>query len=277
MNTQVIHAEQGSTPEPEPYPGKKLLVLLVLEERARERRELLREIHRAQLRFGNLSHDDKLEPVDELARGGLFLEPVYLPEVVKNIHGVFDELAFEFRVMDLHYGLKRLPVREGDVVEEASPEEGVRELLLVIGRDYYNGTLFCAYSFLELVTVELHPVELQKQVVRKFYIGLVYLVYEQHHLIIGFECLPQLPLFYIIGNVVNPCVPELGIAEPGNGVVFIETLLSGRGRLYMPGNELLAEGFGHLEREHRLSRPGLTLNQERPLERDRRVDKIGRA
>src|SRR3990167_6270275 len=271
MNTQVIHAEQGSTPEPEPYPGKELMVLLVLEERARERRELLREIHRAQLGFSDLSHDEELEPVYELARGWFFLESVYFPEVVKNAHRVFNELAFELRVMDLHYGLERIPVREADVVEEASPEEGVRQLLLVIGRDNYNGTLFCAYGFPELVTVELHPVELQKQVVRKFYIGLVYLVYEQHHLIIGFECLPQLPLFYIIGNVVNPCVPELGIAEPGHGIVFVETLLRGRGRLHMPCNELLAEGFGHFEREHRLARPRLAFYEERPLERNRRV------
>ena len=58
-----------------------------------------------------------------------------------------------------------------------------------------------------------------------------------------------------------------------DGVVFVQALLRLGGRLDVPLEQRLAERLGDLVRQHRLARAGLALDQQRPLQGDRGVDR----
>ncbi len=59
-----------------------------------------------------------------------------------------------------------------------------------------------------LVDVELHAVELAQQVVGKLDVGLVDLVDQQHHLLIGIKRLPQLAALDVVADVVDAPSPS---------------------------------------------------------------------
>ena len=61
----------------------------------------------------------------------------------------------------------RLRVREADVVEEAAPQERVRQLLLVVAGDDDDRPVQGPDGLARLVDVELHAVQLAQQVVRE--------------------------------------------------------------------------------------------------------------
>ena len=68
-------------------------------------------------------------------------------------------------------------------------------------------------------------------------------------------------------------VAELAVAQPRDRVVFVEALQRLGGRLDVPLDQRGAERLGDLERQHGLAGAGLALDQQRPLERDRGVDR----
>ncbi len=124
-----------------------------------------------------------------------------------------------------------------------------------------------------LVDEELHPVELEQQVVRELDVGLVDFVDQQHRLLLAVERLPQPSLDDVVGDVVHLGLAELRIAQPRDGVVFVEAVLRLGGGLDVPAVQRLAERGGNLLRKLRLAGAGLALDQQRARERHRRVDR----
>ena len=165
----------------------------------------------------------------------------------------------------------RLPVGEIDVVEEAAAQKGVRQFLLVVGGDHHDGPLLGGDGLGKFVNEELHAVEFLQQVVGKLDVGLVDLVDQQHHPLVGLERLPQLALLDVVADVPDPLLAELGIAQPGDGVVFVEAVDGLGAGLDVPLDEPQAQGFGDFLRQHGLARAGLPLDEQRAFEFDRRV------
>ena len=82
--------------------------------------------------------------------------------------------------MHVDDGAHGLGVGELDVVEEAAAQEGVGQLLLVVGGDDDDRAVPGLDGLVRLVDVELHAVELLQQVVGELDVGLVDLVDQQH-------------------------------------------------------------------------------------------------
>jgi hypothetical protein len=74
---------------------------------------------------------------------------------------------------------------------------------------------------------------------------------------------------------VHALVAELAVAQPADGVVFVEPLLRAGGRLHVPLDQRQAERLGDLAGQFGLAGAGLALDQQRPLQRDRGIDRDG--
>src|SRR5262249_42060364 len=138
--TRPRSAESGATAPPwiERIPGSlvperaallrltdRLDVLLLLEEDAQER-ELLDEAFAAHVRAAQDG-----DPVDQLARRGALANAREIAQLIERHDRLIDELAIDVGMVDPHDALHELLIREVDEVEDAAPEERVRELLLV--------------------------------------------------------------------------------------------------------------------------------------------------
>ena len=73
------------------------------------------------------------------------------------------------------------------------------------------------------------------------------------------ERVPQLAGLDVVGDVVDPLVAELAVAQARHRVVFVEALLRLGGRLDVPGDQRHAEGLGDLVRQQVLPVPGSPL------------------
>ncbi|MDT4851343.1 hypothetical protein FQZ97_855210 [compost metagenome] len=130
-------------------------------------------------------------------------------------------------------------------------------------------------QFARLVDVELHAVEFAQQVVGEFDIGLVDLVDQQHHLLIGLERLPQHALDDVVADVVHAVVAELRVAQARDRVVFVQALLRLGGRLDMPLQQRHAERGGHFLGQHGLAGAGLALDLQRARGIDGQLEVVG--
>ena len=126
---------------------------------------------------------------------------------------------------------------------------------------------------LGLVDVELHPIELLEEVVGEFDVGLVDLVDQEDGKGRRGERLPELALADIVGNVVDPLVAELAVAQPRHRVIFVEALMRLGGRFDVPFDQRRADRRGDLVGEDGLAGAGLALDEQRPPQRDRGVDR----
>ena len=168
----------------------------------------------------------------------------------------------------LHLGL----VGKADVVEEAAAQEGVRQLLLVVGGDDDHGALARLDPLASLVDVEFHAIQLQQQIVGELDVGLVDLVDEEHRPLLGGEGLPQLATADVMTYLPHPRIPELGVPQSRHRIVFVEPLLGLGGGLDVPADEVSTERGGHCLGQHRLAGTGLTLDEQRLLQHDGGVD-----
>jgi hypothetical protein len=172
--------------------------------------------------------------------------------------------------------LHRLGIGELDVVEEAAAQERVGQLLLVVGGDEHQRPMLGADEFARLVAVELHAVDFAQQVVREFDVGLVDLVDQQRHRLVGREGLPQHALDDVVVDVLHALaavdVRELAVAQAAHRVVFIQALLRLGGRLDVPLQQRQPQRLGHFLGQHGLAGAGLALDQQRALERDGGID-----
>ena len=174
--------------------------------------------------------------------------------------------------MHVDDGAHRLRIGELDVVEEAAAQEGVGQLLFVVGRDDDDRPMFGLDGLMRLVDVELHAIEFLQQIVGELDVGLVDLVDEQHGALIHRERLPQLALADVVADVGDPRVAELAVAQPADGIVFVEALQRLGGGFDVPLDQRRADRLGDFDGEHGLARARLALYQQRPLQRDGRVD-----
>ena len=157
-------------------------------------------------------------------------------------------------------------------MEEAAAQEGVRQFLLVVGGDDHQRPVFGAHQFARLIDVELHAVDFAQQVVGEFDVGLVDLVDQQHHRLLGRKGLPQHALDDVVVDVLDALVAQLRITQARNRIVFVEALLGLGGGLDVPLQQRAAQGGGHFFGQHGLAGAGLALDQQRTLQGEGGID-----
>jgi len=72
---------------------------------------------------------------------------------------------------------------------------------------------------------------------------------------------------------VDPLVAKLAIAQPSDCVVLVKALVRLGGGLHVPLDQRGVDGLGYLVGENRLAGARLTLDQQRPAEGHRSVDR----
>src|ERR1700728_2867045 len=250
-------------------PLEQMHVLLVLEQRAVQRRDQFLGVALAQRLWRNVLVEQKLEPVEQLRSGRLLFQSRRLAQGEERPHGFFHEPRLDRRIVRFDDPAHRLRVGKADVVKEAAAQESVGQLFLVVGGDDDDGPHARPYRLSGLVDVKLHLIEFEQKVVGKFDVRLVDLVDQQHWAKRRNEGVPQLAAADVVGDFGYARVAELRIAQARDGVIFIEALLGSRGRFDMPGDERGLKGGGDLRGEQRLAGAGLAFDQQRTLERDR--------
>ena len=123
-----------------------------------------------------------------------------------------------------------------------------------------------------LVDEELHAIEFEQQIVGELDIRLVDLVDQQDDRLRRLEGIPELAVDDVVGDVMDPRVAQLAVAQPRDRVVFVESLLGLGGRFDVPLDQRQAQRRGDLEGQHGLAGAGLALDQQRPLQGDGGVD-----
>jgi hypothetical protein len=147
------------------------------------------------------------------------------------------------------------------------------QLLFVVRRDDNQRPVSRGHGLLRLVDVELHPVELAQEVIGKLDVSLVDLVDEDNGRRLAFERLPKHAALDVVADIPDAAVAQLRIAQAGDGVVFVKSLLRFRRRLDVPLVERSAERAGDLLGKERLARTRLPFDQQRAREGERRVDR----
>ena len=158
-------------------------------------------------------------------------------------------------------------------MEEAAAQERVGQLLLVIRGDHHDRALGRAHGFFRLVDVEFHAIELLKEIVREFDVGLVDLVDQQDGKLGGSERLPQLALADIVRDVVDSLVAELTVAQARHRIIFVQALLRLGGGFHVPLDKRRASRLGNFISEYGFAGAGLTLYQQRPPQHNGGVDR----
>src|SRR5271156_4487679 len=95
----------------------------------------------------------------------------------------------------------RSGVGETYVVKEATAQKRVGQLLFVIRGDDDDRALRCADDFARLVDVELHAIEFEKKIVRKFDVRLVDFIDQKNRSLAMRESVPKLAGFDVVANV----------------------------------------------------------------------------
>ena len=167
--------------------------------------------------------------------------------------------------MHVDDGRQGLGVGEANEVEEAAAQEGVGQLLFIVGGDDHDGAHLGADRLVRFLDVELHPVEFLQQVVGELDVGLVDLVDQQDRADRGGKGFPQLALLQIVAHVMNALLAQLAVAQSADGVIFIKSVM-GLGRGFdVPGDQRRVEGLGDLIGQDRLACAGLALDQQGTL------------
>ena len=117
------------------------------------------------------------------------------------------------------------------------------------------------HRFARLVDEEFHAIEFLQEIVRKFDVGLVDFVDQQHGALGRREGIPKFAALDVVGDILDALVAELAVAQPRNRIVFVEALLRLRRRFNVPFDQWRIEGSCNFGREYRFARPGLALDQ----------------
>ena len=158
-------------------------------------------------------------------------------------------------------------------MKKAAAQKGVGQFFFVVGSDDDDRSDACLNRLADLVDEEFHPVEFLQKIVRKLDIGLVDFVDQQHDFAVGVECVPKLAAFDIVADVLDLRVAQLRVAQAGDRVVLVKAVLCLGGRFDVPGDHRRVQRPGHFLGQHGFAGAGLALDEQRPLKRDRGVDR----
>jgi hypothetical protein len=244
----------------------------VLEQRAVQRWNEGLAIGAPQCLGRDVFGEQQLEPVEQFGRGRLLLEPRHFAQIEEYFEGFRKQRLLEARKMHVDDLRHRFAIGKPDVVEETAAQKRVGQLLLVVRRNYDERPVLRDDCSVRLVDVELHPVELAQQIVRKLDVRLVDFVDQDDRSLVALERLPQHAALDVVGDVADAAVTELRVAKSRHRVVFVETLLRLRCRFDVPLRKRPAERRGDRLREQRLAGARLAFDEQRPLERKRGID-----
>src|SRR5512132_2737719 len=264
--TALAAAEEGEA-------LKQMHVLFVLQQRTVQRRDQLARVVRTQQLGRDVLDHQQLDPVEKLRGRRLLLQARHLAHLEEYRQRFGNQPLLDAGVMHVDDTAHGVAVGKADVVEEAAPQKRVRQLLLVVRGDDDDRPLPGDHRLFGFVDVKLHAVELEQQIVGELDISLVNLVDQQNRPDSAGEGFPETALDNVVANVVHARFAELRIAQPGDGVVLVESLLRLRRRLNVPFDQRRRQRPGDLVGENRLARAGLALDEKRTFERDRRIDR----
>ena len=164
-------------------------------------------------------------------------------------------------------------IGEADIVKKAAAQERVGQFLLIVRGDDHHGTPARFDRLAGFIDEELHAIELEQEIVREFDVSLVDLVDQQDRPLVGNESVPQFAALDVVANVLDARVAELAVTQTGNRVVFVKPLQRLGSRLDVPLDQRCADCLRNFKRQHGLASAGLALDQQRPLQRDRGIDR----
>src|SRR6266704_5886465 len=248
-------------------------VLLVLQQRAVQRRDDGPAVLGSQGVGRDVLGEQELQPVEQLGGRGLLLEAGHFAHLEEHLERFAKQRFLEPRKVHFHDLLHRFLVGEAYVVEKTAPQKSVGQFLFVVRGDEDDRTLSRLHELPGFVHEELHAVELAQEVVGKFDVGLVDLVDEEHDRRLGSERLPQHAADDVVADLVHARVAELRVAQAAHRVVLVQALLRLGGGLDVPLEQRQAERLGHFHGEHGLAGPGLAFYQQRALQHNGRVDR----
>src|SRR5262249_15415815 len=148
-----------------------------------------------------------------------------------------DQASLDVGEMHVDDGAHGVRIRKLDVVEKAAPQEGIGQLLLIIGGNNDDGAVLCLDGFVRFVNIKIHKIEFLQQVIGKLDVGLVDLIDQQHGALAHGERLPQLALADVVADVGDARVTKLAIAQAAYRVVFVKALQRLGRRFDVPLNE----------------------------------------
>jgi hypothetical protein len=95
----------------------------------------------------------------------------------------------------------------------------------------------------------------------------------KHRTLVRDEGVPQFAALDVVADIGNARIAELAVAQARDRIVFVKALHRLGGGLHMPFEQRRAQRLGDLDRQHGLAGTGFALDQQRPLQRDRRIDR----
>ena len=89
-------------------------------------------------------------------------------------------------------------------MKEAAAKKSVGQFFFVVGCNEYQRAVFGLDEFAGFVAVELHAVDLSKQVVWKLNVGFVDFINQKRHRLVGSKGLPQDAFNNVVVNILDP-------------------------------------------------------------------------
>src|ERR1700734_1035808 len=142
-------------------PLEQMHILLVLEQRAVQRRDQFLGVTLAQRLWRNVLIQQKLEPVEQLRSGRLLFQSRRLAQREERAHGLFHQPRLDRRKVRFDDPAHCFGVGKADVVEEAAAQESVGQLFLIVGGDDNDWPKTRLDRLSSFVDVEFHLVEFE--------------------------------------------------------------------------------------------------------------------
>jgi hypothetical protein len=169
------------------------------------------QLHFSDVRLGpgQILGEEQLDPIEQLRGRWFLLETGRLAHAIEGTERLGEQLSLEARMVDLDDPLHRLGIREPYVVEEATAQESIRQLFLVVAGDDDHRPVARFDELTGLVDIELHAIELAQKIVRELDVSLVDLVDQEHGRLGRIERLPELSAHEVVADVGDAGLTEL--------------------------------------------------------------------
>ena len=147
-------------------------------------------------------------------------------------------------------------------MEDAAAQKCIGQLFFRVGGDNDDGACFGLDGLLGLGNVKFHFIQLPQQVVGEFQVGLVDLVDQKNHLLLGAESLAQLAQLYILLYILHIAAAKLAVVQALHNIVKIRAVLCFGGAFDAPDDQLLAQCGGNAFGQLGFAGAGLALDQK---------------